>query len=370
MAELTAPLLQPGQVILNKYEVLRFLGRGHFGQVFQVFNQNLQQVSALKVILVENPESHKAVVEAQAMSLCGHDHVVRIITADVFDGSVLIEMEYIEGGSLGDRLLREFVPVVDAVTYVKQILFALEQAHAKGFVHRDVKPGNIMLAPRAAKLSDFGTAIHTPTGIRVMDGFYRPHASPEAVNGYEFSPRSDVYAAGLTLLRAVNNMAGWGHAWRDDVSFTRDIANGDVPGRIGHREWVPRGLKLILNRACSKHPDRRYQSAADFRQALEGLRLTRAWIRTSQDEWTCKFEGRAEILRYVPGRRHSVEYLVAGRRRTEHSSTWDTERDARLALERTVAALTLLPTRSKQGGGRGKRMPQKTGPALLPDHGL
>lgn len=106
MANPATPPLQRGQVILNKYEVLRSLGRGHFGQVFQVFNRNLRQISALKVILVENPESHKAVVEAQAMSLCGHDHVVMILTADVFDGPVLIEMEYIEAGSLGDRLRR------------------------------------------------------------------------------------------------------------------------------------------------------------------------------------------------------------------------------------------------------------------------
>jgi serine/threonine-protein kinase len=358
MPELTAPLLQLGQLVLNKYEVLRFLGSGQFGQVFQVFNRNLQQVSALKVIIVKNPESHRAEVEAQAMSLCGHDHVVRILTADVFESSVLIEMEYIEGGSLGDRLLREFVPVADAVTYVKQILFALELAHAKGFVHRDVKPGNIMLAPRTAKLSDFGTAIHTPTGVRVMDGFYLPHASPEAVNGYEFSARSDVYAAGVTLLRTVNNMAGWGSVWRDDASFRRDIANGDVPRRIGHREWVPRALKLILNRACAKDPDRRFQRAADFRQALEGLRMARSWIRSSQDEWVCRHEGRMEVLRYVPGKRSGVEYLVEGRRRTEHCS-WDTEREGRLALERAVAALTLSLARPKQGSRRGKRVPQE-----------
>ena len=357
-------------MILNKYEVLRFLGSGHFGQVFQVFNRNLQQTSALKVILVGDPESHKAVVEAQAMSLCGHDHVVRILTADVFDRSVLIEMEYIEGGSLGDRLLREFVPVVESITYVKQILFALEQAHAKGFVHRDVKPGNIMLGPRAAKLSDFGTAIHTPTGIRVIDGFYRPHASPEAVNHDDFSARSDVYATGLTLLRAVNNMAGWGPAWKDEASFSLDINNGDVPSRIGHREWVPRSLKSILNRACAKDPDRRYQSAMEFRQALERLRLSRSWIRSSSDEWTCQYEGRAEIMRYVPGKHHAVEYLVAGRRKTEYCSTFLTEREARVKLERTVAALTLLPSRSKQGSGRGKRMPPERRPAPLPDHGL
>jgi hypothetical protein len=177
------------------------------------------------------------------------------------------------------------------------------------------------------------------------------------VNGYEFTARSDVYAAGLTLLRAVNNMAGWGHAWRDDVSFARDIANGDVPARIGHREWVPRALKLILNRACAKDPDRRYQRAADFRQALEGLPLTRSWTRSSQDEWTCQHDGRTEILRYVPSRHHGVEYLVAGRRKTEHCSMWDTEREARLALERTVAALTVSPARSKPGCRRGMRRP-------------
>ena len=144
-------------------------------------------------------------------------------------------MEYIDGGSLGDRLNREFVPVVDSINYVKQILFALEFAHSRGFVHRDVKPGNIMLAPGYAKLSDFGTAMHPASGIAATDLFYRPHASPEAVNNFEFSPLSDVYAAGMTLQRSANNRAMWGDLRKDEAAFRQDILDGKLAGRLGTR---------------------------------------------------------------------------------------------------------------------------------------
>nr|WP_246550016.1 serine/threonine-protein kinase [Bradyrhizobium liaoningense] len=331
--------MQPGQVILNKYEVVRPLGAGHFGQVFQVFNRNLQQHSALKVVFVEDPAAHRAVVEAQAMSLCGHDHVVKILTADVFESHVLIEMEYIDGGSLGDRLIREFVPVVDSINYVKQILFALEFAHSRGFIHRDVKPGNIMLAPRYAKLSDFGTAIHSASGIAATDLFYRPHASPEAVNNNEFSPLSDVYAAGMTLQRAANNRAMWGELRNDQAAFRQDILNGKLASRLGYAPWVPRALKTVLNRACANDLSKRFQSAVAFRQALEGLKLVRPWVRVSVDEWICEHDGKLELLRYVP-KQHRVEYFINGRRKLKSSKTYTTEREARQGLERTVAEFT------------------------------
>jgi eukaryotic-like serine/threonine-protein kinase len=87
-----APLtFQPGEIVLNKYEIVRPLGSGQFGDVFHVINRNLGRESALKLIRVANPVEHRAVVEAQAQSLCGHDHVVKVLTADVFDGAVLIE---------------------------------------------------------------------------------------------------------------------------------------------------------------------------------------------------------------------------------------------------------------------------------------
>lgn len=339
MTDLATFILQPGQVVLNKYEVIRPLGAGNFGQVFQVLNQNLQQHSALKVVFVADPAAHRAVVEAQVMSLCGHDHVVKILTADVFEDHVLIEMEYIDGGSLGDRLNREFVPVVDSINYVKQILFALEFAHSRGFVHRDVKPGNIMLGARYAKLSDFGTAMHPASGIAATELFYRPHASPEAVNNFEFSPLSDVYAAGMTLQRAANNRPMWGDLRKDEAAFRQDILDGKLAARLGHAQWVPRALKTVLNRACASDPSKRFQSAVAFRQALEGLNLVRPWTRISADEWSCEPDGRPELLRYVP-KGHRVEHLVNRRRKLENCKSYATEREARQGLERTVAELT------------------------------
>lgn len=337
-------LVQPGQVILNKYQVLKPLGAGRYGQVFQVRNLNLGLISALKIVLVSEPDRHKAVVEAQAQSLCGHDHVVEVRTADVFDRSVLIEMEFIEGGSLGDRLLREFVPVADSVSYVKHILYALEHAHARGIVHRDVKPGNIMLAPNGAKLSDFGTATHPSTGISVIDEFYMPHASPEAANGGSFSPASDVFATGLTLMRAINNMAAWGHIITDDGSWRNAVANGSIPALVGFPDYVPTPLKKILNTACAPGYEDRYPRAAAFRQALERLRFARRWVRLGPDEWSCEHAGKPEILRYLDGGQPRTEYVVNGRRRTEFCRTFPTEREARRALERAVASTTLVST--------------------------
>ncbi len=255
-----APLtFQRGEIVLNKYEIVRRLGSGQFGEVFHVVNRNLGRESALKLVRVANPVEHGAVVEAQAQSLCGHDHVVKVLTADVFDRAVLIEMEYLEGGSLADRLQQGFVPVIETIGYMKQILFALEHAHNRGIVHRDVKPGNIMLTGSIAKLSDFGTVIHPESGVSVTDMFYRPHASPEAFNNKVFSPASDVFAAGVTLLRAANNMSGWG-AVLGNASWPALVKEGKLVEEVGYAGHIPSKLKRIIKKGdqrcrCRQVPD-------------------------------------------------------------------------------------------------------------------
>lgn len=349
MSDLIPTILQPGEFILNKYRVKRFLGRGRFGEVYLVHNVPMARFSALKVVVVKDPTSQRAVVEAQAQSLCGHDHVVEIRSADVLDSSVLIEMEFVEGGSLDDRMKREFVPVLDAIAYVKSILYALEHAHARGIVHRDVKPGNIMLTPRGAKLSDFGTVIHPGSGIRVTDEFYRPHASPEAANIGEFSPASDVFAAGLTLLRAANNMNDeWERILGDPLAWRKAVAEGVLPARIGYVDWVPSSLRRVINKACARDPVDRFPSAVAFRQALERLRPERRWLRLSNDEWTCDQQGRVETVRYVPGRKPGVEFRSGSRRVTDRCGQFDTERDARRWLGRVLAETTLARVAAKR----------------------
>jgi eukaryotic-like serine/threonine-protein kinase len=332
--------VQPGNVLLNKFEIIRPLGRGHFGEVHHARNLLVGRPAALKIIEVIDPATHRAEIEAQAQYLCAHDHVVKIHGADAFNGFVLIEMEYVEGGSLGDRLKREFVPLADGVKAVKEVLFALEHAHCRGIVHRDVKPANIMLA-HVAKLSDFGTIIQPNSGVRVTDLFYQLHAPPEAVNFQEFSARGDVFAAGLTLLRIANNMPEWGTLLDDEASVLQDIQNGRLPERIGFADYMPSKLKRVLRTACSPDPTGRYQSAAAFRQALERLRFVRRWIRVSENEWVADVNRRQETLRYVNGGQPSVEYFVGSRRRHEFCGGFRTERQAREYLHKILAKTTV-----------------------------
>jgi serine/threonine-protein kinase len=336
-----APLtFQPGDIVLNKYEIIRPLGSGQFGDVFYVINRNLGRQSALKLVRVANPIEHRAVVEAQAQNLCGHDHVVKILTADVFDGAVLIEMEYLEGGSLADRLHGEFVPVIETIGYLKQILFALEHAHNRGIVHRDVKPGNIMLTGAIAKLSDFGTVIHPESGVKVTELFYRPHASPEAINNMEFSAASDVFAAGMTLLRAVNNMTGWDAVLGSDRWPTL-VKEGKLASQVGFADYTPPKLKRIIKKAINPIVADRYQTAAALRQELERLRPARRWVRLNDNEWICTVEGKEERASLQLGINPTVEYTIGGRRRRSDCKRYDTEREARARLAELVARSTL-----------------------------
>jgi eukaryotic-like serine/threonine-protein kinase len=350
--------VQPGEVLLNKFEVIRPLGHGHFGEVHHVINLPVGHPAALKIIEVTDPTMHRAVVEAQAQNLCSHDHVVKIHGADVIDGFVLIEMEFIEGGSLGDRLMQGFVPLSDGVQAVKEVLFALEHAHSRGIVHRDVKPANIMLAQNKAKLSDFGTIIQPQTGVRVTDLFYQFHAAPEAVNSGEFSPQGDVFAAGLTLLRVANNMPGWGTVIDDAGTWETDLRNGTMARRIGFKPYLPKALKTILRKACDPDPTRRYASAALFREALERLGMARRWVRVSDNEWTCESTGRIESVRYVNGRHPAVEFFSGSRRQLDLCGTFGTEREAREHMDRVIAETTMgrpAPSRRPRSNRNGTR---------------
>lgn len=327
------------------YDIITLIGRGQYGEVYEVYDSTIGRRSALKLIEVSDPARHKAVIEAQAQHLCAHNNVVQIYTADeISAGSrnyVTIEMDFIPGGSLEDRMQSTFISCKEAVCHIKQILFALEHAHGCQFVHRDVKPGNIMLAQPRTKLSDFGTIIHPMSGTAVVPEFYRPHAPPEALTSGDFSNLCDVHAAGMTLLRCVNNIPDW-RGYLMNLGDWNDLARrGKLAKRIGYKAYVPRGIRAILNKACHPVPSQRYESAAALRGALESLRFANEWIRLSEDEWVSNKDARTERILLNYGSKFEVIYTINNRKKSEFYGKFNDESEARAYMLQIIYSTTL-----------------------------
>jgi serine/threonine protein kinase len=149
--------------VIDKYQILAPLGNGHFGQVYHAFDRALRAEKAIKVLNVTDPSQFlDSLKEAQILKRCNHKHIVSVNEANIFpvNGTprVILDLEYVAQGSLEGALSSRWVSIKDAVTYLQGALLGLQHAHSQGFLHRDIKPGNILLAPTAAKLSDFGLA--------------------------------------------------------------------------------------------------------------------------------------------------------------------------------------------------------------------
>lgn len=327
------------------YDIITLLGSGQFGEVYKAYDVTMDRILALKLIPVSDPAKHKANVEAQAHYLCSHDNVVKINYADDIasgaDVCLIIDMEYIPEGSLEDAIQSRFVGAREAVYHIKQILFALEHAHNRGIVHRDVKPGNILLAKPRTKLSDFGTAIYPATGKKVLDLFYIPHAPPEALNNDDFSPLCDIYAAGLTLLRAINNIRDWS-GLLSTMNWQSLAAEGRLVAKIGFENYVPRALRTLINRACNADTSKRYQSAAAFRGALEKLRFQNDWEKVSDDEWRCVMGSRTETIMIEKSPKSEIVYRINGRRQNALCKKFSEIRTARAYADEIVYNTTLI----------------------------
>ena len=174
----------------------------------------------------------------------------------------------------------------------------------------------------------------------VTDKFYQPHASPEAITNGEFSAASDVFAAGMTLLRAANNMPAWDSVLTNSA-WPELVREGRLADWIGCADHVPPKLKRIIKKAVNPIAAARYPTAAAFRQDLERLRPARSWVRLNENEWACTFDEKEERAFFQPGDSPSIEYTIGGRRRHKECKKYRTEREARANLAKLVAISTL-----------------------------
>lgn len=261
---------------MGGYEILELIGRGGMGIVFKARDTKLERLVAIKVLAPELAASAAArrrfQGEAQKMAAVTHDHVVTIHAVDEADGTPFLVMEYIVGVSLEDRIQRSgHLRVEEILRIGLQAASGLAAAHAQGLVHRDIKPGNILLenGVERVKITDFGLArvIHEAqaSSSNVIAGTPQ-YMSPEQAGGEAVDHRSDLFSLGAVLYAMcvgrspfrADTPTGAIHRVRTDTPRPIREINPDIP------EW----LVAVIYRLLEKKPEDRFQSATEVAEVL------------------------------------------------------------------------------------------------------
>jgi WD40 repeat protein/serine/threonine protein kinase len=277
------PALLPGQVV-KSYVVRELIARGGFGAVYRAYQPVVEREVALKVILPEYANHPNFIrrfeAEAQIVARLEHLHIVPLYDYWREPNSACLVMRWLRGGSLQDALDRgEKWPLSDVARLLDQVSSALSVAHRAQVVHRDLKPGNILLdEERNAFLADFGIAKKLVTDPEVSDDdrLGSPaYISPEQVMGNPVSPQSDIYSLGVVLYMMLTGQTPFFDP--DTTTVIRKHVTEPIPPLQMTRPDLPQSLNMVIWRATAKVPDARYPDAtvmaSEFRSiiASEGL---------------------------------------------------------------------------------------------------
>jgi TolB-like protein/tRNA A-37 threonylcarbamoyl transferase component Bud32 len=265
---------------ISHYRILEKLGQGGMGVVYKAEDTTLKRVVALKFLPSELTRDADAKArfnrEAQAAAALNHPNICTIYEVGEHDGQSFIAMELVEGQSLKDRIDRGPLPIDDAISLAIQTGEGLGEAHEKGIVHRDIKPGNIMLAARGqAKILDFGLArLGAHTKLTKADTTLGTVAymSPEQASGRDVDRRTDIWSLGVVLYEMITGLLPFKGEYEQALIY--QIMN-DAPEPITSlRTGVPMELERIATKCLEKKLDERYQTAADLVADLRRLQRT------------------------------------------------------------------------------------------------
>lgn len=253
---------------IGRFQLQRTLGRGAQGIVHLALDTRLNRQVALKT--VRGGADWQALLnEARTVSQLQHPQIITLYDTFEQQGVHYLVLEYVEGETLAARLKREGrLPTVQAVELMRQVLAGLAYAHGKGVVHRDIKPGNIMLDLQGqARIMDFGIA--APRGSETGVGFTAtPHyVAPEILQGQNVEVMADVFSCGMVLYEM---LTGRRAAEGDSVfAILNKIAHSPFLPPSRHNAGVDEKLDHIVMAALFKDPQERFQSAEGMRQALD-----------------------------------------------------------------------------------------------------
>ena len=283
---------------LGRYQIREIIGEGAMARVYKAYDPEIDRTLAIKLLkpqLGENDQYRgRFLREARAAGVLSHPNIVTIFDVGIDEKRPYIAMELIEGMTLGDLVRTDKkLSIKEIVEIGIQLTRALDYAHRKGIVHRDVKPGNIMLMDesKTVKVADFGICRMDNSGMeetqrtQMGDVLGTPnYMSPEQVNGEKVDSRSDLFSAGVVLYKLLMGVVPF--EGDSVITVAYKIAKTDPPPMSKMRPEIPLSLRRIVERSLKKQPDKRFQTGEEFAQALIGV------ARELNEEETKKGAGR------------------------------------------------------------------------------
>src|SRR5271155_3661773 len=325
---------------LGPYEIQSPLGAGGMGEVYLARDTRLDRTVAVKILpthLSSNIEAKQRFErEARAISSLNHPNICTLHDVGHQDGTDFLVMEYLEGETMADRLMKGPLPSEQVLKYGIDICEGLEKAHKSGVIHRDLKPGNVMLTKSGAKLMDFGLAKATlaqaPPSSSLTMTISGPSAgqpltaqgmvlgtfqymAPEQLEGKDADPRSDIFALGAVLYEMASGKRAF--TGKSQASIVAAILASDPQPISAVQPMSPHALDRVVTTCMAKDPDERWQTAHDVKLQLQ-------WI--------------AEA-----GSKAGIPAPVAARRRTSQKLAWAV---ASLAAAAAVAFATAFVLRT------------------------
>jgi Tol biopolymer transport system component len=275
---------------LGPYEILTPLGAGGMGEVYRARDTRLERTVAIKVLpqhLSSSPEVRQRFErEAKTISQLSHPHICALYDVGNQDGIEYLVMEYLEGETLADRLVKGPLPLEQTLRYGIEIADALDKAHRQGIVHRDLKPGNVMLTKAGVKLLDFGlakavqpaspasalTSLPTEGPPLTAEGTILgtvQYMAPEQLEGRQTDARTDVFALGTVLYEMATGRRAFSGATQ--ASLISTILRDDPQPVSQVQPMSPPALDRLVRTCLAKDPEERWQNAGDVARELKWI---------------------------------------------------------------------------------------------------
>ncbi len=262
---------------VGDYEVVRVLGTGGLGEVYEVRHAISQRAEAMKVLLPDQRAADQMGErfrrEIQMLGALSHPNIASLHNAFYFDGQLIMIMELVSGETLRSKSIRTLLSIPQVLRYARQILSALEYAHQRNVVHRDIKPSNIMITEEdEVKLLDFGIAITDRSAELTAPGFLVgsiSYMSPEQISGDKATTRSDIYAVGVTLYEVLTGRLPV--VGTSNFAIMRSHLTEQPVAPVELNPRLPAVLSNAVLKALEKKPEDRFASAKEFLIALNAL---------------------------------------------------------------------------------------------------